>query len=490
MSSSTARQRAGIPHGFTLIELLVVIAIIAILAAILFPVFARVREKANQTSCISNQRQLATSILSNVQDNDEILPLPSEWIEMTGLASDPKIFDCPTSSKDGTPSDPDYGMNAFLSDMDFRSDPPVRMGLALGNIDNPAAIELTADLKGMSFAASDNAVADEMINPFPRSYSVTGFGSNGTGDMRHSRSAVVSFLDGHVALLKQGDVGAGGSGYNLPSGNGRLYIDFGWPGLTQETVNERMQLAFKGVPPLGTGSGPWGYGAVFNPGGTCTLTELTTNGAGWTPEAGYNIVIPGNPSFCRWRIQGTLAGGTKMLFGANNGAAYGFPASDPNLSADMFDQVAEVDLVHNLLRIGSTECFSTADANYPDYTPMTWIPLTGAAKGKDIPIPAGSTKIDINVSYTRHSGEAVPWPTGPSQAPGNNGWQYWTFGSSNPLLNTYNFQNATVKLITPTAAITDTAPYCHQQYVLGNGPTGMHMWAGSINAKKFYYEAY
>ena len=61
-------------RGFTLIELLVVIAIIAILAAILFPVFARAREKARQTSCLANIKQISLGMLMYAQDYDETLP--------------------------------------------------------------------------------------------------------------------------------------------------------------------------------------------------------------------------------------------------------------------------------------------------------------------------------------------------------------------------------------------------------------------------------
>lgn len=68
------RWFSGKKKAFTLIELLVVIAIIAILAAILFPVFAKAREAARKTSCINNLKQIGTSIMMYAQDYDEVLP--------------------------------------------------------------------------------------------------------------------------------------------------------------------------------------------------------------------------------------------------------------------------------------------------------------------------------------------------------------------------------------------------------------------------------
>jgi prepilin-type N-terminal cleavage/methylation domain-containing protein/prepilin-type processing-associated H-X9-DG protein len=85
--------------GFTLIELLVVIAIIAILAAILFPVFAQAREKARAISCVSNIKQLATAFNMYVQDYDEVFPLRSP-----GPGTEQTWFTQPPDARAGDPA--------------------------------------------------------------------------------------------------------------------------------------------------------------------------------------------------------------------------------------------------------------------------------------------------------------------------------------------------------------------------------------------------
>src|ERR1051325_3169103 len=82
MSVNTRQYR----RGFTLIELLVVIAIIAILAAILFPVFARARSQARKIACTSNLKQIALATMMYVQDHDETFP-PRYGSQSSGAAS-------------------------------------------------------------------------------------------------------------------------------------------------------------------------------------------------------------------------------------------------------------------------------------------------------------------------------------------------------------------------------------------------------------------
>src|SRR5687768_13605090 len=98
-------------RGFTLIELLVVIAIIALLAAILFPVFGRAREQARKTSCMSNLKQIGLGIMQYTQDYDEYLPVGNTgggqgWAGRVGpYLKSSQIFICPSDS-----STPGYGV--------------------------------------------------------------------------------------------------------------------------------------------------------------------------------------------------------------------------------------------------------------------------------------------------------------------------------------------------------------------------------------------
>jgi prepilin-type N-terminal cleavage/methylation domain-containing protein/prepilin-type processing-associated H-X9-DG protein len=225
--------------AFTLIELLVVIAIIAILAAILFPVFARARENARRTSCLSNLKQAGLSMMMYVQDYDETYPqtivklpagtpssaMPDGIIWVAGYIfwqqiiapyhNNFQMFWCPSSSityNGASPTKPmpgngQYGANALLMPTDFVST------VKLASVQSAATTYAIMDW-GTYTASSSNA-----LNSGGNVYYMPGLGDAGGScasiststspknvddceNGRHFNGINVAFADGHAKWLK------------------------------------------------------------------------------------------------------------------------------------------------------------------------------------------------------------------------------------------------------------------------------------------------
>jgi prepilin-type N-terminal cleavage/methylation domain-containing protein/prepilin-type processing-associated H-X9-DG protein len=222
------KYQRGKRSGFTLIELLVVIAIIAILAAILFPVFAQAREKARASSCLSNQKQVSLAFSMYAQDYDETYPYPyfqdtDQWWEhmVNGYikATDKGgILTCPSAPSAGF----GYSMNEALA------------GKSLAYASQPADTIMTADAV-QAPRLRDKVTGLNRANPW-FVYTVVGQGEalwnpvpnfkTGKGDpnatlipglldedtdkalglarFRHNDGVNASYADGHTKYIREG----------------------------------------------------------------------------------------------------------------------------------------------------------------------------------------------------------------------------------------------------------------------------------------------
>ncbi|HEY3379533.1 MAG TPA: DUF1559 domain-containing protein [Armatimonadota bacterium] len=241
-----SQQRGG--EGFTLIELLVVIAIIAILAAILFPVFGKAREKARQAQCTSNQKQFALALAMYTQEHDEKVPQgytdannngywdPNDTNEtatwVTDLGIPDKMLHCLTSPKKGNSADPDYGYGWWLN------------GSALGEIANPSATVCFADSATARLAGTFAA------------------------DMRHDRKAIYAFLDGHVAASDPGKLNFYADDFTGKTPLLAAHVN-GWGGL--------------GITNRASGTWMWAQGGVDNVDSPLSSVSIANGVATLTP---------------------------------------------------------------------------------------------------------------------------------------------------------------------------------------------------------------
>jgi prepilin-type N-terminal cleavage/methylation domain-containing protein/prepilin-type processing-associated H-X9-DG protein len=197
--------------GFTLIELLVVIAIIAILAAILFPVFAKAREKARTSSCLSNCKQIGLAVIQYVQDYDEHFPYgpynggngPALGFMVNPYINNGQVWRCPSDSVSGgsvqtTPNAGTVATGAFMNvSYAYNIAWIGNTGLALAAVQAPATGCMAWGAWGGGSWVCDWIGVSGAPNARGEGYP-TADGGNATTAQSHAGGGNFLFVDGHA----------------------------------------------------------------------------------------------------------------------------------------------------------------------------------------------------------------------------------------------------------------------------------------------------
>ncbi len=210
-------------RAFTLIELLVVIAIIAILAAILFPVFAKAREKARQTSCLSNEKQLGLGLIMYVQDFDGTYPLSVSASSLGTNVSYRQLIQpymksvsvliCPSNPNNGTITHPavdtfpatyvSYAANC--SHNDDAQNPATTTGLGVMSCSGAAVWESLVQVPAQTIAVVESTAINSQFDIRNTSRSgVETDNPNANGHLFAGHAGIANFLfaDGHAKGMK------------------------------------------------------------------------------------------------------------------------------------------------------------------------------------------------------------------------------------------------------------------------------------------------
>ena len=204
-------ERRSVKNGFTLVELLVVIAVIAMLAAILFPVFAQARGKARQTVCLSNARQIGLAALQYVQDYDETFPnginfyagwriWPGEgWAgQCMPYIRNASLFRCPSDSESlHAPHDSvaSYAYNFNLVKYADQNDPPPS-GVALANLNAASRSVLLFEVADVAVNLTDPLEGTASGDTTGTNFSAT---SNGLDNRLYAQKAFITSIQNQYA---------------------------------------------------------------------------------------------------------------------------------------------------------------------------------------------------------------------------------------------------------------------------------------------------